>query len=134
MTSTGVSRQKNASTHSTAELIDRAEALSRVDGDRELMASLVDIFLTEAAPMMEAIRTAVTSGDTGKLEKAAHRLKGSVSIFGANTVSQTALELEKQGRVGDLTKTSETVARLGQLMASLQPALKQFQSELQLSR
>ena len=98
------------------------------------MVSLVDIFLTEAGPMMEAIRTAVASGEAGKLEKAAHRLKGSVSIFGAITVSQTAFELEQQGRAGDLTKTSETAARLEQLMANLQPALKQFYSELQLSR
>jgi HPt (histidine-containing phosphotransfer) domain-containing protein len=133
VTSTGVSRQKNA-TRDTAELIDRAEALARVDGDRELMASLVKIFLTEASPMMEAILTAVKSGDAGKLEKSAHRLKGSVSIFGANTISQTALELEKQGHDGDLTKISETAARLEQQMASLQPALKQFHSELQLSR
>jgi HPt (histidine-containing phosphotransfer) domain-containing protein len=73
----------------------------------------------------------VKSNDAAKLEKAAHRLKGSVSIFCANTVSQTAFELEKIGREGDLTKAAETLARLEQQMADLQPVLKQFRNELQ---
>ena len=112
MSNAGLSRKKSESTHASAEVIDRAEALSRVDGDRELMTSLLDIFFSEARSMMEAVRTAVAKRDADKLEKAAHRLKGSVSIFGANTVSQTALELEKQGRGGDITKTAETAAQL----------------------
>lgn len=134
MTSRGIPRQKNSSTHCTDELIDRGEALARVDGDEELMASLVDIFLTEAAPMMEAIRSAVANGDPGKLEKAAHRLKGSISIFGVGIVAQTAFELEQQGRNRDLTQTPETMVRLEQQMKNLQLTLQKFQSELQQSR
>ena len=129
MTSPGVSLQKGV--HPSAADFDRAGALSRVDGDSELMASLLDIFFTETPPMMDAIRNSVKSCDDGKLEKAAHRLKGSVSIFCANTVSQTAFELEKIGRAGDLTKATETLTRLEQQMADLQPALKQFRNELQ---
>ncbi len=112
------------------EMIDRAGALSRVDGDGELMASLVDIFFAEAGPMMAAIRAAVAGNDPEKLEKAAHRLKGSVSIFGAGAVTQSAYELETMGRTGNLENAGETFARLEQLMSSLEAALKQFRSEL----
>jgi HPt (histidine-containing phosphotransfer) domain-containing protein len=125
-----VSRQKNTS-ESTSELFDRKEALARVDGDTELMTSLMNIFFNEAGPMMEAIRAAVGSNDSVKLEKAAHRMKGSVSIFGAHEVSQTAFELEKIGRSGDLMQVAATLNRLEQQMTSLQPALQQFLSELQ---
>jgi len=130
VTSTGVS-PKSVQSPSAPDLINRAGALSRVDGDGDLMASLLDIFFTETGPMMEAIRTSVKCGDPGKIEKAAHRLKGSVSIFCADTVAQTALELERIGRGGDLTKANETLAHLEQQMADLQPALKQFRNELQ---
>ena len=111
--------------------IDRAEALMRVEGDGELMASLVDIFFVEVGPMMASIRAAVASSDAEKLEKAAHRLKGSVSIFCAHTVTQAALELEKMGRGGNLATAGETFARVEQLMTALEPALKQFRTELQ---
>ena len=128
MTSTGVPQPRP-----TADIIDRASALSRVDGDGELMASLLDIFFTEASPMMNAIRAAVTSNDPEKLEKAAHRLKGSTSIFCAEDTTQAALALEKMGRAGDITKAAEAFARLEQQMTSLQAALKQFRDELQSS-
>jgi len=130
MTNIGVSQQNRAQSQAAGGVIDRARALARVDGDGELMVSLVDIFFTESAPLMEAIRTAVTSGDPVKLEKTAHRLKGSVSVFGAEAATQTAFELEKIGRDGNLTNAAEIFFRLEQQMASLQPALKQFRSEL----
>jgi two-component system sensor histidine kinase/response regulator len=129
---TGISRQKKAPESATG-LFDPAEALARVDGDIELMASLIDIFFTESVAMMEAIRDAVANHDTSKLEKAAHRLKGSVSIFGAQKVSATAFELEKMGRAEDLTQADGMLGQLEQQIAGLRPALKQFHCELQAS-
>ena len=131
MTGTGISRQTSAPAQSTAGVMDRAGALSRVEGDGELMASLVDIFFIEAAAMMEAIRAAVAGSDPGKLEKAAHRLKGSVSIFCAEDATQAALALEKIGRDGDITNAAKAFVLLERQMANLQPALKQFRDELQ---
>jgi two-component system, sensor histidine kinase and response regulator len=128
MTSMGVRRSMNTSEHDRT--IDRAEALSRVEGDSELMASLVDIFFAESGPMMAAIRSAVANNEPEKLEKTAHRLKGSVSIFCADAVAQVALELEKMGRNRNLACAAPAFARLEQLMSSLEPALKQFRSEL----
>jgi len=130
--STGISRQTNAP-ESEINLLDRSEALSRVDGDGELLCSLVDIFFKEAGPMMVTIREAVTSHDPHKLEKSAHRLKGSVSVFAAHSVSQTAFDLEKMGRASDLSQVANTLARLEQQMTALQLELKQFHLELQTS-
>ena len=130
LASTGVPRQ-NGTPESATDLFNSAEALARVDGDAELMANLIEIFFVESGPMMEAIRAAVASRDTGKLEKSAHRLKGSVSVFGARTVSATAFELEKMGRGGDLTNVAEFLEQLEQQITSLQPALRQFHRELQ---
>lgn len=132
MTSSGVSRQKSSS-DAASNVFDATEALARVDGDIELMSSLVDIFLTESRTMMETLRTAVGSGSAGKVEKAAHRLKGSVSIFGAKMVSDAAFELEKMGREGNVALAAKTFAQLEQQMSNLQSALKQFHRTLQSS-
>ena len=129
MASTGTSRPKNTP-ESTTDFFDHTEALSRVDGDTELLANLMDIFSTQAGPMLEAVRSAVSSNDPDKLEKAAHRLKGSVSIFGAHSVSQAAFELEKMGREGNLTQMTSGLSQLEQHMTNLQSALKQFRREL----
>ncbi len=127
MTNTGVSRQIDQG----REVMDRAGALARVDGDGELLASLVDIYFTEVGPMLAALRTAVSNRDPEKLEKAAHRLKGSVSIFCAEAVTQAAFEPEKMGRSGDLENVAATFARVEQLVGMLEPALKQLRSEVQ---
>jgi two-component system, sensor histidine kinase and response regulator len=130
--STGVSRQK-VSNEPSVSVFDPKEALARVDGDIELMSNLVDLFLTESVAMMEAIRAAVANKSSGKVEKTAHRLKGSVSIFGAKIVSETALALETMGREGNLASASKTFALLEQEMAHLQFALKKFHQTLQSS-
>jgi HPt (histidine-containing phosphotransfer) domain-containing protein len=129
VTTARVSQQLDKS--ATASVIDRVGALSRVEGDGELMASLVDIFFAEAVPMMAALRAALATNDAEKIEKAAHRLKGSVSIFCADAVTQAAFDLEKIGRSGNLANAAETFSRVEQLMAELEPALKQFRAELQ---
>jgi two-component system sensor histidine kinase/response regulator len=117
----------------TGEMFNREEALSRVEGDGELMSSLVDIFVIEAGPMMEAIRGAVKSAHPIQLENTAHKLKGSVSIFCAEAVLQTASAMEQMGRNLDFSNVTEALAQLEQQMASLRPALQHFKNELQAS-
>jgi HPt (histidine-containing phosphotransfer) domain-containing protein len=112
-------------------MLDREAALARVGGDAEILVSLVDIFFTEIGPMMDSLRTATKNSDALQVERAAHRIKGSVSIFGAVAATETALELEKIGRSGDPKNASETLALLEQQVAHMQPALEKFRSELQ---
>jgi two-component system, sensor histidine kinase and response regulator len=113
------------------EILDRETALARVDGDAEIMASLVEIYFTEIDSMMDAVRGAVKTGDPRGVEKAAHRLKGSVSIFGAGAATKTAFELEKAGRSGDLEDGLGTLAVLEEQILRLKPALENFRSDLQ---
>jgi HPt (histidine-containing phosphotransfer) domain-containing protein len=129
---TEASQPRNTPESATV-LFDRVEALARVEGDTELLVDLIDIFFDIAGPMMEAIRAAVATNDPVKLEKAAHRLKGSVSIFGAHTVSETAFELEKMGRAGNLSRAADTLGQLEQQAIYLKLSLKQFYCELRSS-
>jgi len=91
---------------------DFQEALARVLGDRDLLAEIVDILRSEMPPALTEIRRCVEAGDLRGLERAAHRLRGSVVVLGAHRVSQAALALEMMGRDQTLDGAPVKVAQL----------------------
>ena len=86
----------------TAEF-DRAEALARVGGSEELLRDLVELFRSECPKQMDEIRRQQAAGDLAGLSRAAHALKGSVSMFAAQKAYDAALRIEKMGRAGDVS-------------------------------
>ena len=46
------------------DVIDVSEALERMDGDKELLGELVELFLEESPSMLAAIKGAVAQQDT----------------------------------------------------------------------
>jgi HPt (histidine-containing phosphotransfer) domain-containing protein len=102
---------------------DVADALNRVAGDRELLAELVYIARAESPRLLSEIQHSVESNDADGLERATHRLRGSVGVFGAHSVSKAALELELMARqrilIGAPGKLVELRDALHQLDADL---------------
>jgi two-component system sensor histidine kinase/response regulator len=101
-----------ASSQSVDPSYDIREALSRVVGDRALLAELVDIVRAESPQLFAEIRRCVEVNDGRGLEQAAHRLRGSVAVFGARGVAQAALALELMGRDRRLTDAHARLAEL----------------------
>ncbi len=122
--------QEAASLSRSKKVLDRREALDRVADDAQILASLIDLFEDELPGMMEAIRGAMKSGDAEALNRAAHRLKGSVSVFGAEAMAEAAFALEQAGRSGDVAATGQRFCELEQEIARLHPALAEFRREL----
>jgi CheY-like chemotaxis protein/HPt (histidine-containing phosphotransfer) domain-containing protein len=89
-----------------------AEVLERVQGDWDLLVELVEILKTEAPRLLHDIDTAVAEGDARAIERAAHRLRGSVASFGAVTATEQAHIVENFAREGDLTAAGPAAARL----------------------
>jgi two-component system, sensor histidine kinase and response regulator len=89
-----------------ANAVDLAAALERLEGDRELFEELVQVFKTDCPTTLKDIRRALAARDAASLGDHAHTLKGSSANLGASTVSQTAYELEKIGRSGDLERAA----------------------------
>jgi len=80
-----------------------AEAfLDRIDANTDLAADLARSFIDETPPLLAAIRKAIQDQDIESLTHAAHTIKGSASIFSADTTVQLSLELEIMGN----TKTT----------------------------
>lgn len=107
-------------------VFDQEDALARVDGDRELLAEILQLFLDEAPALLAQIRQAVAGQDAALLERAAHTLKGAAASISAPTVVSTALRLEAMGRERNFGGSKETTAALEQSLEALTPVLAHF--------
>jgi two-component system, sensor histidine kinase and response regulator len=106
-----------------ASVSDLESALSAVAGDRELLRRMAGLFLTQLPDLLGEIRAAVAAMDGPCLERAAHKLRGGAANFGARRACDAALDLERMGRAGDLSRTGQTMAELELATAALEDVL-----------
>jgi len=99
------------------------EALERVGGDGDLLREVAKLFLDTAPQQLADLQSALTRGDSARLQCAAHALKGAISIFGARAAFEAALRLENLARFGDLAQAEPAWAALQEAIARLKPAL-----------
>jgi two-component system sensor histidine kinase/response regulator len=105
---------------------DPTLALERVEGDGELFGEMIVLFLAQVRTLLPAVRAAAERGDGETLEQSAHKLRGSMSNFGARRASEAALRLEVMGRNGEFIYAAEAVADLEHEVARLQGDLSTF--------
>ncbi len=91
---------------------DPEDVLARVEGDRGLLAELVDIFHAESPRLLANLRHSVEKGDAKGVQEAAHAIKGTVGNFGGHAASEAARVLEVMGQEGVLTGAPAAVERL----------------------
>ena len=106
-----------------SERFDPESLLDRVDGDMELLRELVGVFAEEGPRMLAKIQEAINNGSAPELEKASHKMKGSVLQFSAHAAVADALELEEKGRNGSIAGAEPILARLRQEFELLQANL-----------
>jgi two-component system, sensor histidine kinase and response regulator len=68
--------------------------LAAAGGDQEVVRELIELFPVECKKLCEDIRHAFLHEDFTQLKRAAHTLKGSLLLFGAQVVADNALKLE----------------------------------------
>src|SRR5580704_11644449 len=69
-------------------------ALDRVDGERDFLAEIVRLFLSDAPGRLAEVERALLHHDAKKLAAAAHSLKGATGCLGGLRASTTAWQLE----------------------------------------
>jgi len=109
--------------HLKSERFDPESLWNRVDGDLDLLRELVELFVEEGPRMLAEIEMAIEVGSASDLEKASHKIKGSVLQFSARTAAAIALELEENGRLGSLAGAERLVKTLRQEIDLLQQTL-----------
>ena len=104
-----------------------AAALEQIDGDRDLFAALVNLFVSQAEDDMARIREALKEGDSQEVMKRAHRLKGSALQFHASSLHEATQRLEAVARRGIMAEAAALTVTVEERLACLTRAL---QSEL----
>ncbi len=92
--------------------------------DPELAHQMIDLFVEEFHVQVESVLMAVDSRDGPAIAKAAHLLRGSVSIFGAKKSVELLRELESIGKNCDFAKIDGVWNQLSQ---SLNLLLRELQ-------
>jgi signal transduction histidine kinase/CheY-like chemotaxis protein/HPt (histidine-containing phosphotransfer) domain-containing protein len=108
----------------SSAVFNRDEALRNVGGDDAILAEMVELFATECPKQMAAIAAANEAGDRAALSRAAHTLKGSVSLFGAEQAKAAAQRLELIGRDGRWDEYPQAWADLERHIDQLLHALR----------
>ena len=93
------------------EVLDGLRA--SVAGDTAFVVELIDAFLVDSAPQLDAIDAAMAAGDAEALVRPAHTLKSASATLGATRLSAAARTLELAGRSGSLAGADAMAAAEG---------------------
>jgi two-component system sensor histidine kinase/response regulator len=104
--------------------MDFSASLRWVDGDRELLAELIAIFLEDCPKRLQELAQAVKEGNASGVRQAAHSLKGMVAGFDASSAHGLSAEMEGLGKAGDVSKASDLLPPLLLKFARLMQHLK----------
>jgi HPt (histidine-containing phosphotransfer) domain-containing protein len=110
--------------HLKSERIDAEALKNRVDGDLDLLRDLAALFAEEAPRLLGQIELAIQRGSAIELEKASHKMKGSVLQFSAAAAASAALELEQKGRSGSVAGAEVMLDGLRNEITLLEEALR----------
>ena len=102
------------------------ELLHRVGGDDKLLRRMIQTFLRDTPGRLRTIERGIRRSDGESVAAAAHALKGSVSIFGAEAARVAAQELQESGRRADFTRASKGLGPLKEEIAKLEENLRGY--------
>ncbi|MDZ4659979.1 MAG: ATP-binding protein [Pseudomonadota bacterium] len=101
----------------------RDKLLKNFEGDQEILNIAVESYFSFFQPCLSEIRSAVIEKNAPALYKAAHSLKGAVSNFLLDGVTEAVLKLETMGRNNDFTE-------IAWAMTQLEAGIEQLNAEL----
>jgi two-component system, sensor histidine kinase and response regulator len=120
---------KANSNRSPVPTLNAAELLHRIDGDRALLAELVEILRMEYPGQLRDAQESIARGDAKGLERAGHSLKGALVNLSATSASGFAAELESLGRSGKLTLAGPKLMELENEMHQVIDTLEELSLE-----
>jgi len=111
--------------------VDRDELVDLLDGNPDLIATIIDSFLDDCPDYMEAIRTAVENEEGDVLEREAHGLKGAAGSLRAEPASEAAQVLEEMGHSDNFEEAEPALETLEREIDRLKDDLQALKDEYQ---
>ncbi|MDO9371890.1 MAG: response regulator [Gammaproteobacteria bacterium] len=111
------------------KVLDNIRAL-QVDGMPDLLSEMIDLYLTDTPPLLNALRQALMQGDVQAVYRTAHSLKSTSAHLGATALSALGMEIEKLGRDGDLAQVSTRLPLIEREYQAVHTALEEIRTQL----
>ena len=100
-------------------------------GKPDAVGRIIDRFLEETDERVGALRSATDTGDSEKLENAAHALVGIAGTVGANEILKLAVSLERIGRDGRIHGAADLVTDLELAVRRARPIFERLRQPAQ---
>ena len=110
--------------------LDRAALLAAFGDDRALLDETIAVFVADAPAQLEALRTAAGAADAAAIARAAHALKGAVSLFTQGPAYTTTRSLEAAARAGLPDRLATRVAAVERAVDALTAGLAALRPSL----
>jgi CheY-like chemotaxis protein/HPt (histidine-containing phosphotransfer) domain-containing protein len=106
--------------------VDWSISLAQVEGNRELLRSVVEAFLDEIQDNLAQLPQLIEADNWSEVRRRAHMLKGAMRMFGAAEAQSLGQQLESQGEVKVQSEARELLARLEKAVGDVLPELAWF--------
>lgn len=107
-------------------VFDGEVALSRLNGNVDLLRDMIRFFAEDSPRLLSEIETAIDEGNSAEVRRAAHSLKGLCANFEAEAARDVALNTENAGRDSKLDLARELFPRLSAEINRLTEALSRL--------
>ncbi len=109
-----------------ARLLDTDHLRDVTDNEPARMRRLIDLYLTQAAPMLDELGAAIQSHSNEEVTRLAHKLVGSSISCGVEAFTHPLRELEQLGRRGDLSGANALFDDVRHIFPQVQNMFEQF--------
>jgi two-component system, sensor histidine kinase and response regulator len=116
------SEPKNTREIAPNQVVNKAEILSRLDGDAQLLGELIEVFLADSGSLLQQVSDAVASQDGCTGSRGAQTERHG-EYFRQPAGHAITLALETMGRNRHLPHAGEVLAQLKDQMEALEEAL-----------
>jgi len=114
----------------TNHRIDWRIPLASVGDDAELLGEVLEAFLEEVPIRFQELDRSVVRGEHELLRRAAHTLKGGLTMLGIDAAARHAGDIEKLGATARMEGAEGLVARLRQAVDEILPQIKSYRNDI----
>lgn len=104
-------------------VFDRKQALARLGGLEDLLLEVLHVMQAESPVFHAQIATAFARRDAIELKRAAHTLRGSVSLMGANDLASRLRRVEDLAAANDFGAVADELPEINRQYNALQRCL-----------
>ncbi|HEV2314243.1 MAG TPA: PAS domain S-box protein [Candidatus Acidoferrales bacterium] len=108
--------------------LNTAELLERVQGDRELLAEIVQLFETGLPAILQGLRESIAREDAVEIARVAHTLKGFVGNFGRGGAYRAVEEMESFAKESNMARTAKAFVVVERELKELLAMLESFRA------